>query len=395
MGALSPRRLRAPDRALAELLRAVAAARPASPEPFHSLNSEDWEALTALVLSHKLAIAVAPELARLGMPPHQAEVLAETARRHHLHTQVLLLDLAEILRVLEAAGAGPVVLKGAALAQAFGRPRVFGDLDVLVPKTALEHASQALEQLGYRPHETVRARVFYERYHFHRVLRGRSGITLELHWALSRPSDYFFIDPEGIRARARVLPFQATTMRVPHESDQLLHAAAQSLREGFVEARRILDTHLLLEHGAADEPALADRARDAHLSTALWLLLRVSGALLRTEETALAPRLRPARWRRACLEALDPVGVLLERRTAAVHGLRGWIVLLCAPSAGVTAHTLWRNVFPGERGLLDDGHAPDALPGRTHRLLLALKRLAQTGRLLAYQFLCLLRRQEG
>ncbi len=395
MGTLSHRHLRPGSRALAELLRAVAAARPAANESFRSLRRADWEELSTLVLSHKLAIAVAPELARLGMPPDQAEILAETARRHHLHTQVLLLDLAEILRVLESAGARPVVLKGAALAEAFGRPRVFGDLDVLVPKDALDHATQTLERLGYRPHETPRARVFYERYHFHRVLRGRSGITLELHWALARPSDYFFIDPEGIRVRARVLPFQGTTMRVPHEADQLLHAAAQSLREGFVEARRVLDTALLLENGAADEPALADRAREAHLSSALWLLLRLSDSLTGTKGGDLASRLQPARWRRSCLLALDPVGVLLERRTAAVHGLRGWIVLLCAPSAGVTAHTLWRTVFPGERGLLDDGHAPGALPGRAHRLLLALKRLAQTGRLLAYQFLCLLRRQEG
>ena len=78
-----------------------------------------------------------------------------------------------------------------------------------------------------------------------------------------------------------------------------------------------------------------------------------------------------------------------------MRGLRGWLLLLCAPSAGITVRTLWRNVFPGERGLLDDGHPPDDLPGKTHRFLLALKRLGQTARLLGYQCCRLLRRQEG
>ena len=130
------------------------------------------------------------------------------------------------------------------------------------------------------------------------------------------------------------------------------------------------------------------------LRLALCFSLLIADGVFGIREEGLESKLQPSRGRRACLEALHPMSMLIERRTVAVPGLRGWLALLCAPSASITLCTFWRTVFPGEGGLLDDGHSPEALPGKAHRFMLALKRLGQTARLIGYQFSCLLRRQE-
>ncbi|HEX5041715.1 MAG TPA: nucleotidyltransferase family protein, partial [Candidatus Polarisedimenticolaceae bacterium] len=205
-----------------------------------------------------------------------------------------------------------------------------------------------------------------------------SGITLELHWAVSRPSDYFRLDPAGVRQRASVITFQGGEMRVPHPADQLLHAAAQGLREGFAEARRILDAAILLRSGAATAPGLVAQARASNLVAALWILLRLAERLCGSPET-LPIDLEPPRWQRRSLELLDLPVVTVERQALGVHGMKIWIFAICAPSRGAVLRALWSTAFPGERGLLDDGHAPDALPGLSYRVGVGVRRMMLIG----------------
>src|SRR4030095_879182 len=106
---------------------------------------------------------------------------------------------------------------------------------------------------GYSGGRAGRSHLYYERHHFHRVLHAEGGVTLELHWDLARPSDYFHLDPVGVFSRASSIPFHGLVMQVPSHSDQLLHAAQQSLREGFNDALRVLDAARLLRAGAADD----------------------------------------------------------------------------------------------------------------------------------------------
>jgi GNAT superfamily N-acetyltransferase len=362
----------------AELLSISAGNSPHHEGACRALNRTDWEQLCGLVLDHGLAIALADETQRQGIPPDLGGTLLETARLHRLRTEVMLLDLAPVLSALESAGASPVVLKGAALAQTFRLPRAFGDLDVLVPAEAVPTAVETLATLGFEEADTKRSRVFYERHHFHRVFRSRSGITLELHWALSRPSDYFRLDAGGLRERATIIAFQGGEMRVPHPADQLLHAAAQGLREGFAEARRILDAAILLRSGAATDPTLVARARASNLLAALWILLRLTEQLCGSPK-AVAVDLEPPPWQRRSLELLDLPLVTVERQALGVHGMKIWMFAICAPSRGAVLKTLWSTAFPGERGLLDDGHPPDALPGLPYRIGVGLRRMMLIG----------------
>jgi hypothetical protein len=368
----------APARAFAELLSLAAGNSPQDEGACRELLRADWERLSGIVLDHGLAIALAEEAQRQGIPPDLGEPLLEVARRHRLRTEFMLLDLVPVLKALEKAGASPVVLKGAALAQQFRVPRAFGDLDVLVPSPSVSMAAEALASAGFEEAETTRSRVFYERHHFHRVFRSRSGITLELHWALSRPSDYYRLDPAGVRERASTIAFHGGEMRVPHPADQLLHAAAQCLRNGFAEARRVLDAAILLRSGAGADPGLLARARTSNLGAALWVLLRLAEQLCGSRE-GTAQALEPPRWQRRSLQSLDFPRVTVEKQALRVHGMKGWIFALCAPSRRAALRTLWSIAFPGARGWLDDGYAPDALPGSAQRIGAGLRRMALMG----------------
>jgi hypothetical protein len=299
--------------------------------------------------------------------------------------QGMLLELRCVLAALEQASVSVIVLKGAALAHVFGKPRFFSDLDVLVPRSDLDRATAELESLGYVAGRVTRSSEFYERHHFHRVLRSPAGITLELHWALVRPSDYFSLEPEGVRSRAQCTAFDGGAMHVPCHSDQLLHAAQQALREGFSDARRVLDADLLLRAGAADDPDLAARARLGGLSNSLWVLLSLTGSITGLGAPDLREALRPTRLRQRSLEALDLPALLLERRSVHLTGLTAWLLLLCAPGMDVAGRALGRAIFPGERGLLEDGYVPEKPPGPLHRARLSMKRMGRTVKLAAYQ----------
>jgi hypothetical protein len=353
--------------------------------PSLRLSDEAWGRLSERIRAHRLPAGLAGVLREAGAPAQALDPVEEDARRHRLRIGFLLLELRRALAALELAGCSPVVLKGAALVHTLGRPRFFADLDVLVPRPALPAASAALAGIGYVPQPTLRDRAFYERHHFHHVLRTPGGVAFELHWALGRPSDYYRFDPGGVLARSRTVPFDGVAMRVPSEPDQLVHAASQCLREGFADGRRVLDAARLLLAGAAADPGLAARARAERLSTALWILLRLSDELAGVAAPALEEALRPGRARRTSLEALHLPRLLLDQDMLALPGLKAWLILMCAPGVGVTAATFVRNAFPGERGLLDDGHRVDALPGPMHRLVLGGKRIGQAIRVACYQ----------
>jgi len=375
-----------PDqRALGVLLRFAARGDAPHPAALPPLDRVGWEALVAGILRQRVASIIGEEALSWGMPADLGAELTSVATKQRVRSQWMLLELRRVLSALGEAGIPVVVLKGAALAHVFHSARYFLDLDVLVPPAELDRATRALEAIGFSRADMARSTLYYERHHFHRVLRSQNGLMLELHWDLARPSDYFHLDATGVCARARTVPFDGISMSVPCEADQLLHAAEQCLREGFSEARRVLDTANLLRGGADHDPGLAARAVESGLGTALWALLVASKALVGTDAETTMRALRPSRPSANSLLALDLPALFLEQRAKSFPGLRSWLHLLCAPSAAVATRTFLSTVFPGERGLLEDGHPPEAGPSRMRQGILSLKRIGQTVKMAAYQ----------
>jgi len=250
--------LDAGHRYLRELLHAYARPQPRPP----LLPAEPgWPELVRLLERHRVLATLAGLVRDTGAPlvPPPAELL----RPLRLRSSILLLELNRLADALQRAGLQPVVLKGAALAQSvYPRPsqRYFLDLDILVPVERTEETIDLLCGLGY--HATgVRHREFYRLHHFHRILCSNAGIVVEVHWNLARPTDFVRFDVAGIARRSRTLRVGHGEIRVPCDADQLLHAAAQGMREGFSDLRRVIDAALLLRAGVAADAELGGRAR--------------------------------------------------------------------------------------------------------------------------------------
>lgn len=95
--------------------------------------------------------------------------------------------LASVLKALEATSVPALVLKGAAIAAWYPDPalRPYGDLDVLVPRTQLDEAVEALEGLGY--HCTY-SRAWSLEYGYDVPMASDDGLSVvELHWRLDYP----------------------------------------------------------------------------------------------------------------------------------------------------------------------------------------------------------------
>ena len=365
---------------LVELLRSFFGADPfAEPEQ----GDVPWDSVIGLLRDQHLLATLAPAMADCDPPAALAQQVRQEVRALRLRTAAMLLELDRVFARLEEAGARPVVLKGGALAHTvYGDDaRFFADLDILVDAARLEESYRALRHEGYDFAPTKRHPRYYEEYHYHRVL-AKSHLVVEIHWDLSRSDGFCTFDLEGFRSRSTTIRTNGGALRVPSGPDQLLHAAAQSIREGFLDLRRVVDAGLLVRSGAADDPALVDLARQARLGTALWLLLRLTrliGGVAAPED--LMSALGPGNARRAALRSLGLPTRLIRGEDADTYATRFLTRLLCAPSLADRRAEIWRFVVPSEYHFLDQGMDPEDLPGAGPRALFLFRRTAILGKL--------------
>ena len=121
-----------------------------------------------------------------------------------------------------------VVLKGLGLAESlYPRPamRLAGDIDLLVPRPALDRAERVLETLGFHGPESVSLREAYRDHHHHLapMTHENTGALVEIHWAIAPTSRPQQLDVQGLWERARHTEIAGLPcMTLPLE-DQLLH----------------------------------------------------------------------------------------------------------------------------------------------------------------------------
>jgi hypothetical protein len=356
----------------------------------------DWRVCLQWIVAHRLVTICAPAIERSEAPDDVRDECVRLARDVKRRTALLYLELPRLCSRLEAGGCRPLVLKGGGLGQTVYQgsgDRFMTDLDILVDRGRLERALEALGDCGYRLVETSRHPRFYERHHFHRILRGPTGINVEVHWDVSRPADYFRFDLEGLRERARSLTMDGISIRLPEPADQLLHAAAQCIDEGFTNVWRVVDGALLLRWGDLNTHGLARRADEQGVGSALWALLRLIDRLTGVASPALEQALAPSRLRQRCIESLDLAGTMMNGFASRHSGHRRLVEWLCAPSGVRSLSQAARFVFPGEALLLAWGHQPDALPGPLKRTRIGLGQLWSLSKIVGYQGWCLATRR--
>jgi len=277
------------------------------------------------------------------------DLAVEVSRRR---TTVLLLELERILPALAEISCRPIVLKGASLAlTVYDRPedRWFVDLDLLVPPEQLASAIDVLGRLGYHSGGRQHDRLYYEKYHFHRILVSTQGVCIEVHWSLTMPRSVYSHDLVALWQSAVEIPLGEACFLAPSTVDQILHGVLQSIPAGFGDLRRILDLHLLERQMTDDtREVLWARAQLANLSTGLWLQYRLRELLLDAPIPAAIDRqCRPSASLVRIFEQLDLVNACLEQRAASVEGHARLMHWLCVPSR-LRGREIRRFVVPSE-----------------------------------------------
>jgi hypothetical protein len=302
-----------------------------------------------------------------GAPDSVARHLAAIRHLTAVRNALLLRRLSEVAAACAGQGIPLIVLKGGDLMQTlYTHPslRIVLDLDLLVPAGDVSRAEALLAGLGYAPAAAMERDWFDENLHHGLPWQLADGSAcIELHWALTRPSDPFRVDPAGIWARAIPLsPSAPGTLRLS-ASDNVEYLATHLFRhltapDGAL--RSLADLALLLDSAAGrslDWESLLERSRGQGTGLPLALALRL------LEEAGPG---RGARQRAAAFEAAVNDPALLARADhllrelfrmpprqphAIVSGLSG---LGQARGPGARVGFILRGLFPGARHLNRD-----------------------------------------
>ena len=290
-----------------------------APERAETLSTAHWSSLVATARATNLIGALADKLAAHGapVPPPAARHLAgalQLAARQRLSVQW---EAHCLQRALGSLGVPVVLLKGAAYVMApgdLGRGRMFGDIDVLVPRDALGEVESALMLDGWVSAKTDAYDQRYYRQWMHEIppmTHIRRGTVIDVHHTILPLTARNAPDPAQIIARCAPVP-GLPALRVPAPQDLLIHSVTHLVHEGELHngLRDLHDIDSMLRGFGSEADfwsRLVANAAGNDLAGPLVLGLRLARAAfdspepeaaLATLDAAAAPR-----WRRAWLQA--------------------------------------------------------------------------------------------
>lgn len=282
----------------------------------------DW----ALVLERLRAQGVAPlacrNLASLGwraVPPEARQALEAGQRMNVLHNDLLMDDLASVLRLLRASGVPAIPLKGPALAETLygdAALRSSSDLDLLVPRADVDRAWRLLETAGWQPAEAYRVapRDFgwlvesNIEYAFARR-RGAFSSVLELHWDIAWRWQRDGRAAADLWTAARPAHVRGTACMTLGDPWQLVYLATHAARHRWQGLKWIVDIHELTSRKSPDWDEVGRIARSLELTQTVRLSLSVCQALYGTPLPRALPSLPLPRWLRLYPAAPAPAGM--------------------------------------------------------------------------------------
>lgn len=273
--------------------RLVAALR--DPASTATLDAAEWTALIAVARAEQLIGTLAWRVRGLDKPGAAARILDDAIASAEQGRRVALWEAEMARRALAPLGIAPVLLKGTAFVAAglrAGQGRVIGDLDILVPRDAIDAVEQALIAAGW---EWVKPDPYDDAYYrqwMHElpplIHRDRDRMIDVHHTILPLTAR---IRPDAAALLADSVALGAGGLRVLSGDDMLCHAAAHLIADGDLAGglRNLWDIHCLAgEHGTA---TLAARAERHGLGEAVARAMRLAHALYGTAV--------PAPWQRA------------------------------------------------------------------------------------------------
>jgi Uncharacterised nucleotidyltransferase len=214
-----------------------------------------------------------------------ARIVAENEQR------VMRWEINRICHALEDIDAPVVLLKGAAYVMMelpVARGRISTDVDILVPRAALNEVEQALLRRGWQHVKLEDYDQSFYRQWSHElpplVHRDR-GAVVDVHHTILPPTGRLHPDPKKLLPAS--LPLARTRFRVLAPVDMVLHSTAHAFQDGDLTRglRDLVDIDDLLRDFSQKEnfwDELVSRAEELDLSRPLYYALRYSNLYLQT-----------------------------------------------------------------------------------------------------------------
>lgn len=251
----------------------------------------DWDAIVAAARAEQLIGALAFRLDGRALPPPVAAIMAD-ARIAAAEQRRSALWEAEMARRALAPLAVPVLLlKGTAFAAAglaAGQGRSIGDLDILVPRAALDRVEAALMAAGWVWAKDDAYDAAYYRRWMHELpplVHVDRDRMIDVHHTVLPPTAR--ITPDAAAIVARAVPL-GNGLSVPAPEDMVIHAALHLFADGDLAGglRNLWDIdRLMREFADADADfwlKLNARATEHGASLPMARAVRLSAALFAT-----------------------------------------------------------------------------------------------------------------
>lgn len=257
-----------------------------APARLAAADAATWNALIRMARKEAMLgqLGLLAQAARVELPKRVRDILADTAIAVAASQRSAGWEAQDAARLLAGRGYPVILLKGAAYVVA-GLPaaegRTVGDLDILVPRAAIEDAEARLRANGWQPLKTEAYDDAYYRRWMHELpplAHAERGSIIDVHHTI-------------LPLTARLKPDAAALVRdavpvggglhVLAAPDMLLHSVAHLFHDGDFEGglRNLWDIHRLLTHFGREArfwPELAARANSHELAVPLARALRFS-----------------------------------------------------------------------------------------------------------------------
>jgi hypothetical protein len=265
------------------------------PETVGSLTSEEWDLVVRTARQSRLLAVLAARVRAAGVegdvPAYVFPHFASEGRVALHRRQMALWEmecLAEALTGLD----GPVVLlKGAAyIAQdlPIAQGRLLSDVDLLVHRSRLDEAEEALTSAGWASNKLDAYDQHYYRAWSHELPPMRlpaHTLEIDLHHTLLPPTGRIRIDADALVRDARPLPGSRFSVLCPE--DQIVHAAVHLFQDSDCSERLrdLVDVDGLIRHHAVSDSfweSLLGRVAQHGAGRPFWYSLHYAQALLGT-----------------------------------------------------------------------------------------------------------------
>lgn len=259
------------------------------------LSLTDWTQILSVARAANLVGTLSERL-------NQADALIPTQVKRHLDGMAQLSlrqresvrwETHQLARALEHLATPVLLLKGAAyvlgeLPTSIGR--LFGDIDILVPRSMLCDVEIAMMTHGWTSAKQSEYDQCYYRQWMHELppmVNVRRGTVLDIHHTLLPLTSRHTPDPEKLIKASLEIPGLAP-LRIPSPHDILIHSITHLFHEGELHngLRDLFDIDGLIRHFAQSIPGfwntLVDRAEELQLTESLFLGLHFAAQLLQT-----------------------------------------------------------------------------------------------------------------